>query len=187
MIENLWNSQSESNVSFSRPSLLWVNSKRKWIVLKKTARDLKNDSVLLRKSDLYASARSDSGIRWPRRRRPWYIGQDDQSADHRCQKVVTKIGVCVPPTFSCWRSCSGKQPCVDVWGTDWDLSILKFSASRLNMRANTGSLRKFNSRLLTVPPGAFHFPTSLQKILPYVYTPFGRRNIVALNIILCKM
>ena len=65
-----YTSQSESNVSFSRPSLLWVNSKRKWIVLKKTARDLKHDSVLLRKSDFYASARSDSGIRWPRRRAP---------------------------------------------------------------------------------------------------------------------
>ena len=38
----------------SRPSLLWVNSKRKWIVLKKTARDCKNDSVLLRKSAFYA-------------------------------------------------------------------------------------------------------------------------------------
>ena len=131
---------------------------------KKTARDLKKMILFylgkviftLMKSDFCASARSDSGIRWPRRRRPWYIDQDEQSHDYSCQKVVAEIGVCVPPTFSCGRSRSGKQPCVDVWGTDWDLYILKFSASRLNMRANAGSLRKFNTLLHTVPPGAFH-------------------------------
>ena len=133
----------------------------------------KNDSVLLRKSAFYAyekcfcaSARSDSGIRWPRRRRPWYIDQDEQSHDYSCQKVVAEIGVCVPPTFSCGRSRSGKQSCVDVWGTDWDLSILKFSASRLNMRANAGSLRKFNTLLPTRAPGAFHLSIFLQKMLP---------------------
>ena len=77
------------------------------------------------------------------RRRAWYIDQDDRSCDYRCQKVAKKIGVCVPPTFSWWRSCSGKQTCIDAWETDWDLSISNFSVHMMKKRANAEPLKSF--------------------------------------------